>query len=286
MFGASGVAAAWATQGQPRPVTLLALTKLAQGTGAGLSIVTSTADVRNALSGFTPTFDLDDADKQTGILQVEASLTLARGSVTTLGFDTNGTNPLTTKRVNGFAFASQLRNDDAYVSAVDGDVHGTVIAKLPVYNSTVKLGDVSLLIGRNANNQVGYALVYEGDVGATQNFEIQLSIEAAFIHNDGAPASAVSPPPTGPTSGGGDAFEDLGTMSSAAISPTIDPTMTLSRALTTADDDKLIAFDMSAGSSTTDRAPKHQLLTYKASAYRLMPLSTGRNDFNLSLIRI
>ena len=210
-----GVAAAWATQGRPEPRTLLAVTQLMDGAGVGVAVANSGQLQRNSLTAFTPTFDLDDAEHQAGILQVEATLRFSTRSVNTIGFDQASADPLIETRVAGFAFASAVRASTAYAGSAD---NGIETGEATIYNGAATLGVVKLLLAKDGNNVLGYYLSYAPSSGSV-NFALSMTMEAAFIHND-APAPTL-PITTSrgpllatshnlPTSGTGDFFTTQG----------------------------------------------------------------------------
>ena len=213
-----GVAAAWATQGQPEPRTLLAVTQLMDGAAVGITVGNSGQLQRNSLTGFTPTFDLDDADHHAGILQVEATLRFSTLGVTTIGFDQDSVNPLTEARITGFAFVSGVRASTTYAGSAD---NGIEIGEATIYNGAATLGVVKLLLAKDGNNVLGYYLSY-APLSGSVNFALSMTMEAAFIHND---APAPTPPMTTslgpllatshdlPTSGTGDFFTAQGNWS-------------------------------------------------------------------------
>ena len=176
-----GVAAVWATQGQPEPRTLLAVTQLMDGAGIGITVANSGQLQRNSLTGFTPTFDLDDAEHQAGIFQVKATLRFSTRSANTIGFDQDSADPLIETRVTGFAFASAVRASTAYAGSAD---NGIEIGEATIYNGAAILGVVKLLLAKDGNNVLGYYLSYAPSSGSV-NFALPMTIEAAFIHNDG-----------------------------------------------------------------------------------------------------
>ena len=183
-----GVAAVWATQGQPEPRTLLAVTQLMDGAGVGITVANSGQLQRNSLTSFTPTFDLDDAEHQVGVLQVEAALRFSTRGANTIGFDQAG-NPMIETRITGFAFASAVRASDAYSGSAD---NGIEIGEVTIYNRAAILGVVKLLLAKDGNNVLGYYLSYASSSGSV-NFALSMTMEAAFLHNDGP---APTPPVT------------------------------------------------------------------------------------------
>ena len=181
-----GVAAPWATQGQPEPRTLLGVTRLVDGPAQGVTVSDTAVVRREPLTLFSPTFDLDDPDKSAGVLQVEATVRISTRSSTSIVFE-SGT---TTHRMVGFAFASTL---NAVANRWSGTAdNGLLIGDVEVRGSGATVyGTISLRLAINANNEAGYYLIYTPDASAAAgNFSIGMSMEAVFIHNDGAASGA------------------------------------------------------------------------------------------------
>lgn len=179
---APGSVANWAVAGSleriPRSkIPSAGLRLLLDGQAAGLTVANSSALRRNSLSLFAPTFDLDDSATQAGIVEVDAVFRFGTRSSDNIGF---GSELDGMARITGFTTASALRSAIAYSASTD---QGILIGAADVYNSTVKLGEFKLYLGRNAANQVGYFAVYHGASGS-ENFSCFLAMESVFIHND------------------------------------------------------------------------------------------------------
>lgn len=184
-----GVAAWWATQGMPRPAELLAVTKLIDGAGDG--VTTTSGDTASRTAGapvlFNPegdsdNFDLDDSINTSGIFQVEATLRFASRSHTTIGFGSDG---LVSQRKTGFLFASSVRASAEYSAT---QPNGVLVNTWRIENTSgsVHIGDVELYITKNANNLLGYYYVYKvADGGSSYNFGISPNMRVVFLHNDG-----------------------------------------------------------------------------------------------------
>lgn len=191
-----GLAAPWATQGQPEPVTLLAVTQLIDGPGVGISVPSPATAVRPAnVALFSPLFDLDDTRNRQGIVQVEATLTIATPaapSTTSFVSTGNAANAQRRARITGFAFASALRGTDGLYDAATG--RGIEIGRVSVWRGTQSQGEVILKLARNAANQVGYFLEHPapGGTPASTAFALSIDLEAAFLHNDRPDLSAVA----------------------------------------------------------------------------------------------
>ena len=179
---APGVAAPWAVQGQPEPRTLAALTSLIDGPMVGLASVGG-INRNSGLQLFSPTFDLDDDDKQFGTVQVtvEARLTPSGTGSTTVGFDTNTTHPLRVARLSNFVFASDLR---ALTNWDISQRNGIVIGSIVVRNGSATLGTYRVYLARNTAGQLGYVEDYQRASGSV-SLSFAGTMRAAFSHQDG-----------------------------------------------------------------------------------------------------
>ena len=155
------------------------------GTGVGQSITSSGQTRRQPFQRFSPVFDLDDADKQAGVLTVEAVLHFATRSDTTIGF---GAGNDQTATIAGFTFAQTVRGSTAYSATAN---NGDLIGSLDVYEGATKLGVYSLYLAKDANNQLGYWLLYAGEA-QSENWAVAVQrLEVAFTHQDSGPGGAV-----------------------------------------------------------------------------------------------
>lgn len=189
-----GIAAAWATQGQPDPRQILALTKLIDGPGAGLAVNVASAPVYGTFNAYVPDFDLDDADKQQGELATEAILTITSPGDASIGFNAaDDTHPVTVLRKSSFAFASDVREADAYAQNA---THGVQVATWPVYQtisgSRHQTGTVALYEARaTGTNHLGYYWHWDPEnVAGGSNFNLSSTLRADFTHNDRAGGAA------------------------------------------------------------------------------------------------
>ena len=166
--------------------------KINSGSGTGLAITSSGQDKRLANAvGFDTAFDLDDADKQSGILQVEATVQLVSRSDNAIGFNSGASsaNAVIRAQIEGFKFVSALRASTAY-SATE---NGLLVGSVDVYKGNVTLGELELYLTRDANNVAGYWFVWEGASGA-DTFSVSVNeMDVAFIHNDPGDASSGAP---------------------------------------------------------------------------------------------
>ena len=166
--------------------------KINSGSGTGLAITSSGQDKRLANAvGFDTAFDLDDSDKQSGILQVEATVQLVSRSNNAIGFNSGASsaNAVIRAQIEGFKFVSALRASTAY-SATE---NGLLVGSLDVYKGSATLGELELYLTRDANNVAGYWFIWEGASGA-DTFSVSVNeMDVAFIHNDPGDASSGAP---------------------------------------------------------------------------------------------
>ena len=171
----------------------LAVSDLISGPAIGLTVTDSAQRRWNNLTGFSPSFDTDDADKRHGVFEIEATIRMASASSVTIGFDSNTTNPLREKVLNGITFVQKIRATTAYTANSE---EGVKIGEITIYNGSGVLGKLKLFLARDAQQRVGYYLTYEGQGGAL-NFSFEMDLNIAFLHNDGpGDASRVIPSPT------------------------------------------------------------------------------------------
>ena len=154
------------------------------GTGVGQSITSSGQTRRQPFQRFSPIFDLDDADKQAGVLTVEAVLHFATRSDNSIGF---GAGNDQTATIAGFTFAQTVRGSTAYsATANNGDLIGT----LDVNKGATKLGEYSLYLAKDADNELGYWLLYAGEAQSENWAVVVQRLEVAFTHQDSGPGGA------------------------------------------------------------------------------------------------
>ena len=138
--------------------------------------------------GFSPAFDLDDSDKQSGIIQVEADIRLITRSSNDIGFNAgaSASSAVVETSIEGFRFASAVRASEAY-SATE---NGVLVGSVDVYKGSSTLGELNLYLTRDANNVAGYWFVWEGSTGSSSFAVSVRELDAAFIHNDPGEQSA------------------------------------------------------------------------------------------------
>lgn len=177
-----GQAAPWARQGRPEPRTLLALTVLKDGPGAGLTVVSSGSDVRTNFTGFNPAFTLTDAVNQIGSINFEMALNISTSSDTQIGFDQSTDHPAQSARLSHWTLSSSARALPNYAT---NNASSTIeIADADIFRGTTKLGNISLHAAHNALNRLGYLLIWDGDTSG-YNFSLSSTLEVIFYHNDG-----------------------------------------------------------------------------------------------------
>ena len=167
-----------------------AITQLINGPGAGLAIVgTNTANYSQpstAQISFTTNIDLDDPDdRATGVIEIEASLSITTRSNTNLGFTAGGGGSPPTAVIQGFTFASTVKDSTAFAAATS---FGQDIGMAPIYSGQTHIGNVILAISKDSNDILGYNLRYvplsrQGSANADIN--ISTNVRAAFIHQQG-----------------------------------------------------------------------------------------------------
>lgn len=179
----------------------------------GMTITSTTADVTTAMTVFSPTFDLDSYGF--GELHALLRLTLINRADVNQSFGEAGAPAVTETRFTGLIFLSELKASDAFVPA--GDLEGIKVGSATIrdrrYAGSLPFGTVSLYLTRNANNEVGYYLHYDGNIGQSArpstNFSLSARLELSLSVTDAAAAPA-------PTGGGGGVLTKLGSWSKAA----------------------------------------------------------------------
>ena len=147
------------------------------GPGAGLNVQNTNSTVNTAFTSFVPAFDLDDDNHQRGELSVEVTLTISTRSSNDLGF---GAAAALAYRLTDIVFVSGLRALAAFAI-------GTPATWLQVANGInlnqggTNLGPVSVYLGKNANNEVGYFVRYTGHASAGANLAIGTRLGVLWI---------------------------------------------------------------------------------------------------------
>ena len=157
---------------------------------SGLALTNLNSDVRHsALTLLAPVFDLDTAGNGNGEFHAELTLTVNPRSANTIGFTSNALGSEASRTVTGLAFSTTLAAAAAYVST--SSPGGVILAQASLYNGTTVAGTVILRLGRNAANQVGIFLEYDGaGAAASGNCSIAARLELSFTPSDAPAASA------------------------------------------------------------------------------------------------
>ena len=161
----------------------------------GLSITRLSTDQRaSAPDYYSPTFDLDDSDKQHGELHFSLELTLTSGN-NTISFESQvgAANDSQKRRaLSQIIFASDIRAQSEYVATNSGDPNGVVMFIVPVYAGATKQGDFRIVLTKNANNQIGIFRWYEGTGSAVVGATISATLRGTFSTTDAASTPSVS----------------------------------------------------------------------------------------------
>ena len=165
----------------PVPVTV----EVADGAGPGVSPTGTHADQKSAFWQPAEAFDLDDADKQHGRVEVSFRLTMTSAGTNTMGFASHAqTTDNTHRQVFGYGLVSthQLRSLAVYNDGDDTDaVKGIPIEQVPLYYGADIYGVLVLYLARNAQNEMGVVLVYDGGTaGNTSNFAVGTNLSISF----------------------------------------------------------------------------------------------------------
>ena len=182
----------WATDGNTDfiPAAKIELTQtLIDGTGIGITSAGGQS-ARGPLRLFSPAFDLDDPDKQHGIIYVRVNLTIVDADATTSFANDSVVRSITqTARIR----ASVMRQDDnEYAAGANqGERVGDAVT---VYRGAVAVGTPSLWISRNSDKELGYFVDWSRASGASA-IEFQLlNFSVEFTHNDVAAAGLAGLP--------------------------------------------------------------------------------------------
>ena len=180
----------WATDGNTDfiPAAKIELTQtLIDGTGIGITSAGGQS-ARGPLRLFSPAFDLDDPDKQHGIVYVRVELDDCGCGRDDVSFanDSVVRSITQTARIR----ASVMRQDDnEYAAGANqGERVGDAVT---VYRGAVAVGTPSLWISRNSDKELGYFVDWSRASGASA-IEFQLlNFSAEFTHNDVSDAGVV-----------------------------------------------------------------------------------------------
>ena len=192
-----GIAAGWATQGQPDPRIPLPVTRLISGPGIGESYsdTSLTLQTSAALRLYTPAFNLVDTTPtpdvvQAGLLTLEARVTMTAASAANVGFapSSQSTNPNRTGTITGFTFAGTLEDATAFAANAR---NGVQVGSLPIYGGTTKLGDLFLYQAYSGTTAkpAGYYWALPALASPNPTFTFGVDMTGAFLHNERQAAS-------------------------------------------------------------------------------------------------
>ena len=211
----------------------LGTTALADGPGAGLFISSLTATRPSAFTLFSPTFDLDDAANQHGLALGSVTLTLSGRSSQSIGF---GDGNDSVHRFAGFISYRELAQSTVYQA---GTHLGVALDSVDFYDATTKSGTVTVYLARNAANQLGYHYVYTPESGyvGSGHTNVASTLEVFYEHS----GTFVLPATTRTV----ETLVDYQTSFAIGTSAQIEEVSgaTLSRVLTSADDEKDLEID-------------------------------------------
>ena len=151
------------------------------GATANFQITTTQVSNRQPLQLFSPAFDLDDTDNQTGVFALQSTLGFASRTSTAIGWTQAQAPVVVTAMLSGRAFATALRASSVYAAA--GTRQGLEIWSQTIWHGTTSLGVLRLVLARNAANQVGFYFDWTGASG-NQTIVVTQSLEARFTHNE------------------------------------------------------------------------------------------------------
>ena len=167
-------AGSWTTRRYP----VAHVTELISANLSGVSVPISSGDHRQQLRLISPNFDLDDANKQTGLVAVETRFTLSGRSSNSIGFD-NSLSPQTTVRIGDFVSMSDLRGTTAYTTA---RAEGEIVASQDIFLGTTVLGTIRLFFAKETStNFLGLYLDYVGASGQSHTYAIACRVLADYI---------------------------------------------------------------------------------------------------------
>ena len=179
------VPADWAERGNRTiqvPTELLPRTPHVQGIhdgpGIGITIVDTDSSVQAAFTALDPPFAVRSGTR--GECDVEARLTVATRSDDDLGL---GPDAADTWRITDIVFASSLTALAAFAAGTTS-TWLEIGDGVDVYRGADKLGKISLYLGRNAQDQVGYFLRYAGGGSMSLNFSLSMHLGIQWSPTD------------------------------------------------------------------------------------------------------
>ena len=174
-----------------------AITPIMDGPGTGFPVGGSTVQNHRAVYNFEndagEAFDLTDDDNMSGLIELEATLTLATQSNASLGLGSVGTSSIT---FSNFFFARTLRDLPAFDAMTPNWTAqsrlvrtATVYWHNPTTGAEEDLGRIQLRIGRGSDGALRYIWRWRTGTAGTWNLTFGVTLRAAFIHQE-PPASA------------------------------------------------------------------------------------------------
>ena len=153
----------------------------------------TSADAFGAFNEYSPAFDLDDTDKQHGILNVVAELfILWPGTVGDVNMAweesiANATDRDREARVSEEVLLSELRDADDFVAASIGNINGIRAIRRAAYSASTVVGNLNIVLTHRADNQIGSLVWWDGENGST-NPTIRVKLWVTYTPHD-TPAS-------------------------------------------------------------------------------------------------
>ena len=182
-----GSAATWAQAGEPRP--RLAEQVLQDGTGNGLSVTNSSASFNGSFEALQlngADYDLDDSDKQLGVVFVTGVARLHSKSDTNISFDRTAV--VNEIQFEGFTGLNDVRQEGVYSAS---DVEGVLIASIPVWLSGSTISTERYYLTRNGANVLGRFKRQEGSTGSS-SWSVSFRELVVVVANDGTPAGSLT----------------------------------------------------------------------------------------------
>ena len=142
-----------------------------------VAVTSTSGNHRSAWTAFSPAFDLDD--HASGEFHSELRLTMVTGSDPALGF---GAGHPSTYREADLSFASAVAATADYTTG--GAAEGIVVASVQMFQGTIGLGQLRLLLSHNAANQLGYVFDYVGGGSQIANFTYSSLLALSFTPSD------------------------------------------------------------------------------------------------------
>ena len=180
----SGVAGGGLRAGDPPATPANALIDIIDGSLTGITIINSGTDQTGRLTAFAPSFDLDDPDKQAGLLNGELVLTIAANADSISFGDISPYDELT-ERVSDFTFVSNVRESADWSNT---RLEGVLFATVPIYAGASKQGDLRFYLAHDASNVLGYYWHWEAAAGSF-TITVSATLELAYFHNDSGGSS-------------------------------------------------------------------------------------------------